>query len=498
MPMPTQFTSTSARIIASIFVFAIIIGFVFTTRQGGSFFKADENVATVDSTPITYREFQMMLSQMAQRYSQLFGGKELSPQQLQQFGLYGSTIKQLIEKKMLFNLTENMGVITGSQEIRDYIKDVYFKDAPNGFNVEQYRLVLRSNNLTPQKFENMVKEDLQVKKIEEILFESPVSESFASEVTQFKSKVVNVDSVRVEKNKLQDFVKVSSKEIEDYLKDEKNIGVLKVMYDGKKNVYHKPEEVKAYHILYRDTSPASLKKLQELRKTLSATNFKSVANKETQDPSGKGKEGSLGWFSKGRMVPEFEKVAFELKKGEISQPVKTDFGYHIIYVEDKKAAQVTPFEAAKKELAEESIRKKKSKELDELMNQVAQNFEKSLKQGNAKKLASEYNLDLTEKFEVNAFDSKLSRYELNNEQTQQLFSATDGDIISFKTPSYIWLVKVNSKGTRKDLDALAKNQESQLSSKISRQYRSTLISKLTKNSNIDCIPDFNSVDVCKN
>ncbi len=84
MSMPKKFTSTSARIVASLFVFAIIIGFVFTFTQDGSsnFFRTQSDVAKVDGTPITYREFQMEMAQKSQRYKQLFGGNDLNVGQM--------------------------------------------------------------------------------------------------------------------------------------------------------------------------------------------------------------------------------------------------------------------------------------------------------------------------------------------------------------------------------------------------------------------------------
>ena len=91
------------------------------------------------------------------------------------------------------------------------------------------------------------------------------------------------------------------------------------------------KEVHATHILVKNE-----KKAQEvLEKLSSGQSFAEMARKYSQCPSAKS-GGDLGWFGKGRMVPEFEKAAFEGEKGKVLGPVKTKFGYHIIKVVDKK------------------------------------------------------------------------------------------------------------------------------------------------------------------
>lgn len=121
---------------------------------------------------------------------------------------------------------------------------------------------------------------------------------------------------------------------------------LKEAYDAKK------PEVKASHILVQDEKTA-----KEVKAKLDkGEDFAKLAKEYSQDPGSAEKGGDLGFFGPGKMVPEFEEAAYKLKKGEVSEPVKSSFGYHIIKVTDKK--ELKPFEEMKAELEKEIKRSK--------------------------------------------------------------------------------------------------------------------------------------------
>lgn len=99
------------------------------------------------------------------------------------------------------------------------------------------------------------------------------------------------------------------------------------------------EQIRAAHILISTENRAEEEALQlitEIKQNLTAEDFAEYAQKYSDDPGSKENGGDLGWFPKGVMVPAFEQAAFSLKKGEISEPIKTQFGYHIILVMDQK------------------------------------------------------------------------------------------------------------------------------------------------------------------
>ena len=108
-------------------------------------------------------------------------------------------------------------------------------------------------------------------------------------------------------------------------------------YEAHKEQYVEPEQVLCQHILVKGSDDKALDKIKEIRERIVSgkSDFAAEAKKHSDCPSG-AEGGSLGWFGRGMMVPEFDKVAFEMKKGEVSGVVSTQFGYHIIYKADQK------------------------------------------------------------------------------------------------------------------------------------------------------------------
>jgi len=120
---------------------------------------------------------------------------------------------------------------------------------------------------------------------------------------------------------------------------------IKAQYEKNKSTYLTPAMVSAQHILVKvdaaakpEDAKAAQAKAEGIKKELDGgADFGKLAEKYSDDPGSKGRGGDLGFFAKDRMVPEFSQAAFTMKKGEISRPVKTNFGYHLIKVNDIKA-----------------------------------------------------------------------------------------------------------------------------------------------------------------
>jgi len=129
------------------------------------------------------------------------------------------------------------------------------------------------------------------------------------------------------------------------IRDAVSEDTVKKTYDERiKSIESKPE-VSARHILVK-TEEDALDIIERLNR---GSEFAELAKEKSTGPSGS-QGGDLGFFSKGQMVPEFDKVVFTLKKGEVSEPVKTQFGWHVIKVEDKRVSKPPAFDTVKGQL----------------------------------------------------------------------------------------------------------------------------------------------------
>jgi peptidyl-prolyl cis-trans isomerase C len=130
------------------------------------------------------------------------------------------------------------------------------------------------------------------------------------------------------------------------------------VYDDAVKQMGNEEEVHARHILFRVANPTDEKASKEAEDKVKAVierlkkgeDFAKLANELTEDPSGRKDGGDLGYFTKDQMVPEFSAVAFKLDKGAISDPIKTQFGWHVLKVEDKRKRQPPEFDKVKPQL----------------------------------------------------------------------------------------------------------------------------------------------------
>jgi len=144
----------------------------------------------------------------------------------------------------------------------------------------------------------------------------------------------------------------------------------KAFYESNPDLFKQPDRVQASHILIKadskmddDKKAAALNKIEEIQQRLQkGEDFATLAKEFSQCPSN-AKGGNLGYFSRGQMVPAFEKAAFALKPDTISDIVKTRFGYHLIKVIDKKPASTIPYKDAKDKLEQNLKQKKIQKEI---------------------------------------------------------------------------------------------------------------------------------------
>jgi len=148
---------------------------------------------------------------------------------------------------------------------------------------------------------------------------------------------------------------------------------VKSFYDNNREMFKTEETVSAKHILVDSEEQAN----EIVEKINSGTSFEDAAKEFSNCPSSS-QGGNLGQFGRGRMVPEFENAAFQLAVGEISGPVKTQFGYHIIKVEDKLQATDRPYDEVKATIASNLLHEKQNKAYTNFVNDLKEDFKVEL------------------------------------------------------------------------------------------------------------------------
>ncbi len=188
------------------------------------------------------------------------------------------------------------------------------------------------------------------------------SGDFKEEYEKVKKRVKKELAIQVWQKKALDKVKISAKELKAY-------------YDKNKEEFNEKATVHARHILVKTEAEAKAieKDLKGLKNDVLKSKFIELAKSKSTGPSGP-KGGDLGYFAQGQMVPEFNDKVFSMKAGTVSVPVKTQFGYHVIYLEDKKPQKALSYTEVKsfieQRLKMEKFKDVMQKKMQELKNKA--------------------------------------------------------------------------------------------------------------------------------
>ena len=215
-----------------------------------------------------------------------------------------------------------------------------------------------------------------------------------------------------------------------------------------------------------------------------------MADKYTEDPSGKGKGGDLGTFGKGRMAPEFENVAFTQKPGTVSAPIKTQFGYHLLLVESKSAGHVATFNEWKDKFATELIQKDKVEDIKKITIDISNNLRKALLAGNAsevKSITDKYKLQYT-KGSVNRLDGPSNGANLTAQNMKELFTGdlTKPQVHLFDDGGSIVMIKTTAGAVMTDLNEQAKvaSDNASLKNALSRKMMESILKRLEEDTKV--------------
>jgi peptidyl-prolyl cis-trans isomerase D len=355
--------------------------------QGDSYGLGD-SIASVNGRAITAGEFRRTYMNQLQAYQNAYGG-QMNEQLLKQLGIDQRILQQMIDEEVALAEAERLDIGATDAELRQRILSMpAFLENGKFIGDQRYRQLLRMQRppMRPDEFEQQLRRSIVIQKLRSAITDwvqitdAEVGEEFrqrnekvklelvAFTADQFRQGVTATDAevaAYFEKNKEQ-FRTGPKRKVKYLLIDMQALRnrvtvpetEVRRYYDQNVQQFSTPEQVKASHVLIKTAEGqdevAGRKKAEEvLAKAKSGADFAALAKQYSQDESNSANGGDLGFFGRGAMVKEFEDVAFSLEPGQISDIVKTQFGYHVIKVSEKKAGETRPFEQARAQIEDQ-------------------------------------------------------------------------------------------------------------------------------------------------
>ena len=431
--MKESFQHKTSGILVSGLIGLIIISFMFTGYD--SMKGTPDTIAKVGKHAIKIREYQQEYERQIQFYSNyMSGGNPLTEEQIRNFGIRDNTLKSLVSRRLFINFAERMGITPAPEQIKAKVKELEYFKTNGQFDLQRYKAILTNARITPADFEEDISDQIKSQNAQELISTYPISDSYLADIMKYKSEIAKLEVIQLNRRNLTKFVNVTKNEIDQFVAQPTNLERVKNLFGARKKSLDVQEAVNGRHILL--TTQGGKKKIEDLekeaailRKELTINNFAKIADKKTEDPSGKGKGGALDWFEHGQMVPEFDKVAFELKPNTISDPIKTSYGVHIILVEEHRAGKEALIESHQESLARELLQGEKTKELDQLITTLSKEVKDLLmskKSADLATLVKKYELVHIPSAIMNRLDGSLGQIKLPSAQVQQIFSG-DGE-----------------------------------------------------------------------
>ncbi|HTT21887.1 MAG TPA: peptidylprolyl isomerase [Candidatus Sulfotelmatobacter sp.] len=363
-------------------------------------------VAKVDGTEISADDVRTTARQMLQQ--QMPQGSSANMSMLLPF-FSQRAAEQLITRQALISQAKHMGLRVSPDEVKEELQHgryaATFFPGGNFIGELEYQDLLQRANLTPTKFENSVADDLLLSKLQALISgtatvsENEIHDQFIKQNTKvkFDYAVLKQDDIKkglhpaeselkayyqshistynnsipekrrikyavIDTNKIEAGIQVTQDDLTSYYRDHRD-------------AYRVPEQVKVSHILIKTPLPGPDGKVDEkgaveaqrraedlLNQIKGGAKFEDLAKKYSEDPGSAKEGGSLGWIGRGQTVPEFEKAAFSLPKGQISDLIKSSYGFHIIRVDDKQDAHLKSLDEVKSEI-EPALKHQKAQQI---------------------------------------------------------------------------------------------------------------------------------------
>jgi len=365
----------------------------------------DTSVAKVDGAEISQGRLQSAYLQQRQRLQQMFGG-ELPPMFSEEM-IKGQVLQQLIEQQMLVQTATASGMRIGDQSLASTITGIESFQEDGKFSNALYRQLLSAQGMTPGMFEQRVRRDMLAAQITDSITRSAfVTDAEIDNYLRLQQQQRTIGYLTVPVGKFKGEVKVSEEDIanfyeqhsQDYMQPERvkvdylelklddlaaavsvDEATMRERYEAHKLNYTSPEQRKASHILIKVAKDATPEAIDTAKKKAEAIllrihngeDFAELAKTESDDPGSAKQGGDLGFFGKGVMDPAFEEAAFDLKKGQVSEPVRSSFGFHLIKLVDIQGGETKPFEAVKASIKEEIQNERAEQRYYDMAEQLA-------------------------------------------------------------------------------------------------------------------------------
>ena len=368
--------------------------------------RNDTFVAKVGKHEITQNDFQTRVNQRRQQLSEQ-EGDQFDSTAFEKPEVKQQILDAMVDQQLLLQANDDWGMRVSDQAVRDYIATIPAFQLNNQFDPTTYRTYLESQRQTPDSFENEIRSSLATQLIPDAVNDSTIisdatTDRFLGLISQRrdlryfvlprpKLADANVTDAQIDayyKAHQADYMnpeQVSVKYLEVNGADLKPDAApsddeLKKRYEDEKQRFVQPEQRLVSHILITvptnatpDQQKAALAKAEKIAAQATPGNFASLAKEDSEDLGSKLQGGDLGWLQKGVTNAPFEAAMFALQKNQISKPVLSPDGYHIIFLRDLRSGESKPFNEVRDQLVKELSTGGKDRKYNEVAGKLSDN-----------------------------------------------------------------------------------------------------------------------------
>ena len=352
------------------------------TRANGSAPGVGDTVAKVQGQAITASEYRRTYDAQLQAYRSAYGAN-LSEQLLRQLGIDQQILQQMVDERAAIAEAGRLGIDANDEEVRQRIMS-YPAFLENGAFIgdQRYQQLLRMQRMTAPEFESSVRRQLIIEKLRSSVTDwLDVSAADLEKEYRRRNNKVKLAVVSITADKFRPQVSATDDEVATYftahsadfkIPEKRKVKYVlldidairsKIVvpasdieraYNSNIEQYSTPEQVRASHILLKTEGKdeAAVKATAEdvLKQAKSGADFAALAKKYSEDESNAKNGGDLDYFGRGKMVPEFDQAVFAMEPGQISDLVKTQYGYHVIKLVDKKPGTTRPLAEVRQQI----------------------------------------------------------------------------------------------------------------------------------------------------